>query len=228
MAATPENTPAATPASGETALGDEQLKAAFAKYDTDGNGTIDPTELTALLETSLKQKLPPKLLAKYNELQMNNADRDQNGVIDFDEFVRLYKQLTTDPELPIKLTAPKKSASVHLETGEDSPKVVRASPTELTEEEKAAAIASFKETDTDNSGTIDKAELTVLLKGKLGKKMGEKMIERYVESQFQLADKDNSGTIDETEFLELYAKLILHKGETGPARAGSAKLPPMF
>jgi Ca2+-binding EF-hand superfamily protein len=209
-------------------LTEEQLKALFAKYDTDGSGSIEPSELPALLESSVKQKLPAKLLEKYHELQMNNADKDKNGIIDFNEFVRLYKQLTIDPELPIKLQAPKKSSSVQLETGEDSPKVVRAGPSELTEEEKAAAIAAFKETDADNSGSIDKAELTVLLKGKLGKKMGEKMIERYVDSQFQLHDKDGSGSIDETEFLELYAKLILHKGETGPARAGSVKMPPMF
>lgn len=228
-AETPSETVAAAPATESPSLDSEQLKIAFAKYDTDGNGTIEPSELTALLETSLKQKIPPKLLAKYQELQMDNADRDKNGVIDFDEFCRLYKQLTVDPELPIKLTAPKKTTSaVILETGEGAPKVERANPTALTEEETASAIEAFKKTDADNSGTIDKAELTVLLKTKLGKKMGEKMIERFVDSQFQRFDKDDSGTIDQDEFLALYAKCILEKGETGPARAGSAKLPPMF
>lgn len=219
-----------TPSAGQSAVLDEQqLKAAFAKYDTDGNGTIDSQELTALLEISLKQKIPPKLLAKYNELQMNNADRDKNGVIDFAEFCRLYKQLTSDPELPIKLTQPKKAAStVVLETGENAPKVERVNPLELTEEEKAAAIEAFKKTDTDGSGTIDKAELTELLKTQLGKRMSEKMVERFVDSQFQIHDKDGNGSIDQEEFLELYAKCILHKGETAPARAGSAKLPPMF
>jgi len=223
------SSPASSPApTAAVALNADQLKAAFAKYDTDGNGSIEPSELTALLETSLKQKIPPKLLAKYHELQMNNADRDKNGVVDFEEFCRLYKQLTIDPELPIKLTAPKKTSSVVLEHGTDSPKVQRSGPAELTEEEKASAIEAFKTTDADNSGSIDKAELTTLLKGKLGKRMGEKMIERFVDSQFQLYDKDGNGTIDQEEFLALYAKCILEKGETGPARAASAKLPPMF
>lgn len=200
----------------------------FAKYDTDGNGTLDENELKALLDTSLKQKIPERLYAKYHELQMNNADQDKNGVIDFDEFTRLYKQLVLDPELPIKLTAPKKTSSVQLETGENAPKVGKpVSKTELTEEERADAIKAFEETDTDKSGSIDKAELTVLLKGRLGRKMGEKMIERFVETQFNLHDKDGSGSIDQPEFLELYRKLILGK-DAAPVHAGSAKLPSML
>lgn len=228
QAESPATAPKAETAGNVGQLDVEQLQAAFAKYDTDGNGTIDPNELTALLETSLKQKIPQKLLAKYNELQMDNADRDKNGVVDFDEFCRLYKQLTVDPELPIKLTAPKKTSSVVLETGTDSPKVTRPAKMELSEEEKAAALEAFASTDADKSGTIDKAELTTLLKTKLGKRMGEKMVERYVDSQFQLHDKDGSGTIDQEEFLELYAKLILQKSDGAPVRAGSAKLPAMF
>jgi Ca2+-binding EF-hand superfamily protein len=209
-------------------MDNEQLRAAFNKYDTDGSGSIEPSELTALLETSLKQKIPAKLLEKYHALQMDNADRDKNGIVDFEEFCRLYKQLTVDPELPIKLTAPKKTSSVVLETGADSPKVERSTGIELTEDEKAKALEAFKQTDTDGNGTLDKTELTALLKSSLGKRVGEKMVERFVDSQFQLHDKDGSGTIDQEEFLILYAKCILHKGETGPARAGSAKLPPMF
>lgn len=219
-------TPVETPA--QPILESDELRAAFNKYDTDGNGSIEPSELTALLETSLKQKIPAKLLSKYQDLQMNNADRDKNGIIDFEEFCRLYKQLTTDPELPIKLQAPKKTSSVVLETGTDSPKVVRSAAIELSEEEKNAAIEAFKATDTDGNGSLDKEELKTLLKTKLGKRVGEKMVERFVDSQFQLHDKDGSGTIDQEEFLMLYAKCILEKGETGPARAGSAKLPPMF
>ena len=85
--------------------------------------------------------------------------------------------------------------NVTLETGENAPKVQRVDiAAGLTEAEKAEAMALLKKYDADNSGTITKDELTTLLKDKYGKKMSDKMIERFVEMNFQLADKDKSGT----------------------------------
>ncbi len=43
------------------------------------------------------------------------------------------------------------------------------------------------------------------------------MVERFVNSQMQLADKDGSGEIDLEEFITLYKKLVASGGSSSPA-----------
>jgi len=83
---------------------------------------------------------------------------------------------------------------VVLETGANAPKVQRVdSVALLTDAEKQEALALMTKYDADKSGTITRDELTTLLKDKHAKKMSDKMIERFVEMNFQMADKDGSG-----------------------------------
>ena len=65
----------------------------------------------------------------------------------------------------------------------------------------------FDQYDDNKNGTIEKEELRNLLKDTLGKKMSPVMINRFVDSQFQLWDKDDSGTIEFEEFIHMYAKM---------------------
>jgi hypothetical protein len=133
-----------------------------------------------------------------------------------------------DPELPIVVSIEDlgPQAATQLETGENAPKVEKRIVT-ITADQKAEALAKFDEYDKDGSGAIDKAELFLLLKATVGKNMGEKILQRFVDSQFQLADVDGyvdllcsvlrtnafltilnrSGEIDKGEFIDLYVKL---------------------
>jgi len=114
---------------------------------------------------------------------------------------------------------------VELEIGENAPKIKHPDVV-LTDEETAEAKAQFSKYDKDNSGTIDRAELKELLQVSLGKKMGPAMVERYVNSQMQLADKDGSGSIDFQEFLTVYKGMIA-QSKGAPAGGIGIALPGM-
>jgi len=183
------------------------IKAAFEKYDDDKNGSISKPELRRLLEDTLHRKINDRLFDSYLQLQFHASDKDFNGVIDFNEFTSLYSKIYINPELPISLKPKEGSKSNLLETGDNSPKVKKADVS-LTEEELADAKVQFQKYDKDNSGSIDKKELGELLINSMSKKMGPAMVQRFIDSQMQLADKDGSGEIDFDEFLGVYSRLV--------------------
>lgn len=161
----------------------------------------------------------------YTDLKFQEADLNNDGVISFEEFCALYTRLYLDPELPIKLT--QKLEPGKEDVGEnmgEAPKLV-IPDIDLSEDEIQEAVAKFKEYDLDGSNTIDKEELKSLFKSKMGR-MSERMIDRFVEGQFQLADTDNSGEIDLQEFIVLYAKLHLKKGR--PEGVVGGGMPPII
>ncbi|KAJ6243545.1 calcium binding protein [Anaeramoeba flamelloides] len=65
---------------------DEELKKAFELIDTDGNGTLDETEIKKLF-AQFGQELTDE---EYKQM-MSEVDTDGNGVIDFDEFKRMFR-----------------------------------------------------------------------------------------------------------------------------------------
>lgn len=78
-----------------------------------------------------------------------------------------------------------------LESGQNAPKLEKRDSLadvkeRLTPDQIADAKQKFKTYDKDNSGTIDKQELRSLLVETMSKKMGEGMINRYVDMQFQV------------------------------------------
>jgi Ca2+-binding EF-hand superfamily protein len=108
----------------------DRLLAAFSAADADGNGLIDRSELTALLESTAgglecplhaRGWLPPSdvdaILAQY--------DRNGDGVIDFEEFTRL----ADDGVLLAHTLADYAAAFAALDTGGNG----RLGPTELAE-----------------------------------------------------------------------------------------------
>jgi len=193
----------------------EEVRKKFNKYDTDGNGTLDKKEMTALLEETLNRKVSEHLLESYVQLQFHATDKNFNGIIEWDEFISLYSKIYIDPDLPIHMGAkPGVIHKVPLETGSHSPKVQKHETAEefiqhVTPEHLAEAKLKFAKYDTDHSGSINKAELTELLKETMSKKMGEQMVKRYVDAQFQTYDKDNTGQITEANFIVFYEKMFV-------------------
>ena len=68
-------------------LSEEKLTAAFKLFDTDGNGTISPTELKQVLSSS------GKITDEAIEEILKQADKNNDGEIEFDEFCKLMAQV---------------------------------------------------------------------------------------------------------------------------------------
>jgi len=110
---------------------------------------------------------------------------------------------------------------VQLEKGDGAPKMEKTSLEQvrdsLTPQQIQEAQEKFAKYDKDKSGTIEKDELRELLMESMGnKKMGEGMIKRFVDAQFQLYDKDGSGNISMDEFLVLFAKMFTEQATQSP------------
>lgn len=68
-------------------LSEEKLTAAFKLFDTDGNGTISPTELKDVLSSS------GQISDEAIEEILKQADENKDGEIEYDEFVELMKNV---------------------------------------------------------------------------------------------------------------------------------------
>lgn len=68
-------------------LSEEKLTAAFKLFDTDGNGTISPSELKNVLSSS------GKITDETIEEILKQADENNDGEIEFDEFCKLMAQV---------------------------------------------------------------------------------------------------------------------------------------
>lgn len=67
----------------------DEIREIFDHYDHDGNGTIDPHEFGALLD-ALDEGRFTEDEAKVG---LQAIDLDKNGKIEFDEFLRWWKDL---------------------------------------------------------------------------------------------------------------------------------------
>tara|TARA_B100001750_G_C15449917_1_gene568343 strand:+ start:1024 stop:1359 length:336 start_codon:yes stop_codon:yes gene_type:complete len=63
----------------------EELKEIFDHYDSDGNGVIDREELRRLLVA-----LDPEFTEEDVQLGLQALDGNENGVIDWDEFIEWW------------------------------------------------------------------------------------------------------------------------------------------
>ncbi|KAG1436470.1 hypothetical protein G6F56_013546 [Rhizopus delemar] len=59
----------------------QELKEAFNAFDTNGDGTIDPIELKAMME-----KLGDKISIEEAKMLIKEVDSDQDGSVNFEEF----------------------------------------------------------------------------------------------------------------------------------------------
>lgn len=77
----------------------QELKEAFDAFDHDGDGVINATELYAMME-----KLGDKVSKEEANRMIQEADKDKDGVIDFNEFSVMMG--VQPPETPASPTSP--------------------------------------------------------------------------------------------------------------------------
>ncbi|CAM9901863.1 unnamed protein product, partial [Choristocarpus tenellus] len=70
---------------------DDKLKFAFMTYDEDGNGVITKQELSHILKANHMAQSEAEVARKTDTI-MNQADKDGDGVVTFDEFVIVCKK----------------------------------------------------------------------------------------------------------------------------------------
>eukprot|EP00026_Physarum_polycephalum_P016314 Phypoly_transcript_17194.p1 GENE.Phypoly_transcript_17194~~Phypoly_transcript_17194.p1 ORF type:complete len:257 (+),score=54.55 Phypoly_transcript_17194:84-773(+) len=73
-----------------------EARAAFDKFDKDKSGTIDRNELKELLLSSMNRKMAPGMVERFVDAQMQLADKDGSGAIDFDEFLAVYNKMVAN------------------------------------------------------------------------------------------------------------------------------------
>merc|ERR1712087_94423 len=76
-----------TLASGE--IDEDHLRRCFNDIDVDGSGALDESELTEVFNRSGASDVQPSVVATL----FNLADEDGNGTIEWEEFVRLFREL---------------------------------------------------------------------------------------------------------------------------------------
>eukprot|EP00941_MAST-03F_sp_MAST-3F-sp1_P003129 g3129.t1 len=70
---------------------EERLKFAFLVFDEDGNGVITKQELIKILKANHMKSFDREVMRKADTI-MAQADKDGDGVVDFDEFVSISKR----------------------------------------------------------------------------------------------------------------------------------------
>lgn len=134
-------------------------------FDKDGDGTITLSELASVMRTLGQQPTEDEL-----QVMMSSVDVDQNGVIDFGEFVGLMKShFHTDDNIPSAETELLEAFRI-FDRNEDG---------FITEEELKLALLNLGErltgeqlrdmiaaADTDGNGLIDYNEFAAMMQNK--------------------------------------------------------------
>ena len=67
----------------------------FDRFDKNKSGTIDIREMRAALESTLAVKLTESMFQKYAMAEMQRFDKNQDGVLQFDEYVEMFTKYET-------------------------------------------------------------------------------------------------------------------------------------
>ena len=147
----------------------------FDEIDDDESGELDREEVGQLLE-NLGGKLKPDVLSSA----MQELDKDGDGTVTFDEFLKWWQNIRSDRA-----------------GGSQWAAIINMRNRELQEEEELRAL--FETTDKDGGGTIDAAELGMLT-GDLGLALSVPEVQEAMRD----IDDDDSGEIDFEEFYDWY------------------------
>jgi len=204
----------------------QEIKAAFQKYDKDNSNSIDRHELKTLLESTLSANLSDKLLEKYVNVQFQKTDSNQNNVIEYDEFVKLYTTLYFSPELPISMRIINKPKQSYVQPSQPSPSIETQIPKKkpLSEEEKRKAKTCFDKYDLDKSGSIDRQELSKLLESVFNEqgKMSKLLFNRLVDIHFNTATQNDHISFE--EFLNIYRNIFGEDSDSVGTPTSSGKV----
>lgn len=171
----------------------QELQSIFDMFDKNKDGKISCEELGVVLRT-----LGHRYSQAEVEEMISNADKNDNGFVEYDEFLLLMKRW---------------SANV-AEQGLDE---------ETREAENARE--TFKAFDVDGNGYIDRHELRFIM-SRLPKSPGEKDIdEKDIDEMFRLADLNGDGLIDYEEFTLLMANMPLAGGPPTRSSSSSTRSP---
>jgi Ca2+-binding EF-hand superfamily protein len=166
----------------------------FHKYDSDGNGYLDPKEFKALM-TDLQQRMDFPVDEVYRFL--SEADQNADGMIEYEEFIPLALQI-------IQGMYAKKRFQQHMQDVEQQAEdllVHGMARDELTE----IVAHIFERMDGDGSGTLSKQEfISALTSMELG------LTRREINTIMFQIDQDQDGNISYREFVP-FAFDLLHK-----------------
>ena len=165
----------------------ERLRHVFSKFDADGGGTIDVQELGECMRGLDRNPTQAEL-----DQMIAFADKDGNGVVDFEEFAALmgYQVELEDVDAEVLAEVFRLAARVTLSMLECQ------QPTDNVTQ-LAAALAR-RVYDKDGSGYIDRNELKAMFRS-LGTQSFRCPSDRIVDSMIQEADVDGDGRINYSE-----------------------------
>lgn len=171
----------------------------FAKYDTDGNGSIDKEELESIFK-ELGHKPSPELMRKI--------DPDGSGNISFMEFVNafdIWSEILSQQgdKASEKEYKGNKVPGISLQIfffWIEFPSKVR-----LTQEQIEKARHTFSKYDEDRDGQISSQELRFILSGLLEGLCSVSQAEEKAEMLMGIIDADGDGNITFMEFLKGYS-----------------------
>ncbi|KAK9803990.1 hypothetical protein WJX72_011083 [[Myrmecia] bisecta] len=172
---------------------EELVMQLFVAADKDNNGYLDRAEFKAALRSS-----DLNLSTKQIRWAMEEADENANGVVEYREFVPIMVQILQAMQAKEAALAAEQAIAQQAET-----LLLHGMPQA---ELEALILRTFQKSDTDGSGTLDRAEFKkCLLDADLG------LSRKDVNALMSEIDVDGSGTIDYTEFLPLCFNILVER-----------------
>lgn len=80
----------------------QKLKFAFNMYDLDGDEKISRSELLAVLHMMVGSNISEEQLGSIADRTIMEADEDQDGVISFEEFVKVMEKVDVEQKMSIR------------------------------------------------------------------------------------------------------------------------------
>ncbi|XP_062598570.1 neo-calmodulin-like isoform X2 [Saccostrea cucullata] len=158
-------------ANGFTSQENHDMKQAFELFDKNHDGKISSDELGRVLRT-----LGHNYSQEEVEDMIKNADTNENGFVEFDEFVVMMRRWT------------------HNSVVEGADGVSTSSSSSKSEKQ----LEAFRVFDMDGNGYIDKHELRYTMR-----RLGENLSDEDIKEMFKEADLNGDGLIDYSEFSRL-------------------------